>query len=85
MSVALEHVMLSALPPGAELVVSVRREGDGLQLRAELVTRATDRSGMHTGESRHTIADRSGPTRQMLGELARFVTANQADEMMRAK
>lgn len=83
MSVRLEHIMLADLRPGAELVVAVKREPDGLRLRVDLVTRASDRSGMHTAESRHMLAERTGPDGQVLDELSRFVTANQADLMMR--
>jgi len=78
----LEHVMLGQLPRSAEVVVTVRREGAGLRLRAELVTRAVDRSGQAVRESRHTIAEVAGGTGQVLGELGRFVTANLADAMM---
>lgn len=83
MSVQLEHVMLAALPRSAELVLTLRRDGDGLRLCAELVTRAADRSGMSIAESRHTLAEKTGPAGQVLGEVGRFVTANLADAMMR--
>jgi hypothetical protein len=84
MSVALEHIMLAALQPGAEIVIAVKREGAGMRLRAELVTRGTDRSGMRTGESRHTLSEQTCPERQVLDELSRWVTANLADAMMRS-
>lgn len=80
----LEHVMLAALPRSAEVVITLRREGDGLRMHAEIVTRAADRSGMKVAESRHTLAEKTGGAVQVLGEVGRFVTANQADAMMRA-
>jgi hypothetical protein len=83
MSVELEHVMLSALPRSADLVITLRRDGAGLRLHVDLVTRAADRSGMQVAEARHTLTEKTGPERQILDELSRFVTANLADAMMR--
>lgn len=82
MTVQLEHVMLAALPRSADLVLTLRRDGPGLRLCAELVTRAADRSGRAVRESRHTIAEAAGSAGKVLGELGRFVTANLADAMM---
>lgn len=78
----LEHVMLGQLPRSAEVVVTMRRDGSGLSLRVELVTRAADRSGRAVRESRHTIVEVAGSAGKVLGELGRFVTANLADVMM---
>ncbi len=79
----LEHVMLAALPRSAELVLTLRREGASLHLRAELVTRAADRSGQSVRESRRTLTEIAGAPGKVLGEVGRFVTANLADAMMR--
>lgn len=79
----LEHIMLGQLPRSAEVVITLRRDGAGLHLLAEIVVRAAARSGMQVAESRHTLAEKTGPSGQVLGELGRFVTANLADAMMR--
>lgn len=83
MSVQLEHVLLSALTGGTELVLSFRREGEGMRLHAELVARASDRMGLRTGESRHTLVEKTGPNMQVLDDMSRFVSANLADAMLR--
>lgn len=82
MSVRPEHVMLADLPRSAEVVLTLCRDGHGLRLLVELVTRAADRSGMSVAESRHTLTTKSGSSVQVLGDLQRFVTSNLAAAMM---
>jgi hypothetical protein len=73
----LDQLMITKLPEGTVLRFEVARRGDSHALKVDIVRRLTH-NGV-PGESSKTVYEETGPERQIISRIHRWVGENMAD------